>query len=563
MSATGMNALRKTTLNIYNDNKIGRNFNVSMEDFVKLRQQYVNGIGRNVGVGSKGLSDLAAMSRILGDEGAVEFGSKLENFGLSLAESGDKAGKLFAKASKFGISAEKMSKNFLTNISKAQDYSFARGIKGLENMAKRATELKLDMGQAFAFADKVNTVEGAISTAASLQVLGGPFTQYSDAIQMLQEGLTDPEALQERMIKMFGSMAYYDQKKGQMDMSAFNRQRVRAAAQAAGLDYSNVMEMVFSKGRGDEIAKQARGNGIFANNEGFMNLLKNVGTIENGVAGAYLTRNGQQEFVKAQDITKDDISELVAKTRSESDNIQEIAKTLRGWDDVITGGKKQREAAKAQIVETKGIGQRVQNLVDMVSSNNFLLKTIAIASVYGGIMGTFGGGALMLRGAARMRPGIANLFRRTASSRIVGGGGIGGSIGGRSLATSRAMRAARTGGSNFVNVNGATIGARSGRSMDEMRRIVALRNGDTFFKTGSGQVIATESGLPMKTLREMGSTGRGAGRLGGRAVGRVGGRLASGAGGAIGGAIGGGILSGLFTAFEEFGTENNHSKERK
>lgn len=390
MSGRGMENLRKSTLNIYNTGKIGTNFNVSMEEFLKLRQDFVNGIGRNVTVGSKGLGDLAAMSKILGEQGATEFASKLENFGLSLAESGDRAGKLFAKASKFGISAEKMSKNFLTNISKAQDYTFAKGLRGLENMAKRATELKLDMGQAFAFADKVSTVEGAITTAANLQVLGGSFTQYSDAIQMLQEGLTDPEALQERMVKMFGNMGHFNRQTGEVEVSAFNRQLIKAAAQAAGLDYSNVMEMVFSNARGGEIARQAGGRGIFANQDN-LNLLKNVGTIENGVAGAYLTRNGRQEFVKAQEMTEKDIKELVAMSKSDSDNIQDIAKTLRGWDDVISGTKKQIEGAKAQAVETLGIGKGVQRIVDIVGQSNLLLKTIAYTSIAGGVLGASGG----------------------------------------------------------------------------------------------------------------------------------------------------------------------------
>lgn len=390
MSGRGMENLRKSTLNIYNASKIGTNFNVSMEEFLKLRQDFVNGIGRNVGAGSKGLGDLAAMSKILGEQGATEFASKLENFGLSLAESGDRAGKLFAKASKFGISAEKMSKNFLTNISKAQEYTFARGLKGLENMAKRATELKLDMGQALAFADKVSTVEGAISTAANLQVLGGPFTQYSDAIQMLQEGLTDPEKLQERMIKMFGSMGHFNQQTGEVEVSAFNRQRIKAAAQAAGLDYSNVMEMVFSNARGSEIARQAAGNGVFANKD-YLNLLKNVGTIENGQAGAYLTRNGQQQFVRAQDIRESDMQELVSMSKSESDNIQDIAKTLRGWDDIISGTKKQIEGAKAQAVETMGLGKRVQQIADFVGQQTFLLKAIAYTSIASNAFGALGG----------------------------------------------------------------------------------------------------------------------------------------------------------------------------
>ena len=521
MSARGMDSLRKTTLNIYGQNKIGRNFNVSMDEFIKLRQQFVNGIGRNVGAGSKGLSDLAAMSRIFGEQGATEFASKLENFGLSLAESGDRAGKLWSRATKFGISAEKMSKNFLTNISKAQDYTFAKGLKGLENMAKRATELKLDMGQALSFADKVSTVEGAITTAANLQVLGGPFTQYSDAIQMLQEGLTDPEALQERMVKMFGNMGHFNRQTGEVEVSAFNRQRIKAAAQAAGLDYSNIMEMVFSNARGTEIARQAGNNGIFANNQGFMNLIKNVGTIEKGVAGAYLTRNGQQEFVKAQDFTKQDIVDLVTQSKSESENIQDITKMLRGWDDIISGGQKQREAARAQVVETKGIGQRMQRIVDVVSSNNFLLKTIAIGSIYGGLMGAFGGAGLMMRGGARMVPGVKNLFTRTASGRIGGGRafGFGGAKGGAAV---------RANGGNFVKLSdGTVVGAKSGRSISELRRMA----------------VGSKAG----------------GSVAGRAIGGIGGRVATG----LGGSLTGGLLSGVFTAFDEFGTENNHSTVRK
>ena len=94
MSIRGMENLRKTTLRTYNDAKIGRNFNLSMDEFVKMRQQFVNGIGRNVTVGSKGLTDMAAMSKLFGAENATDLISKLENFGLSVSEAGNRAGKI-------------------------------------------------------------------------------------------------------------------------------------------------------------------------------------------------------------------------------------------------------------------------------------------------------------------------------------------------------------------------------------------------------------------------------------------------------------------------------------
>ena len=52
------------------------------------------------------------------------------------------------------------------------------------------------------FADKVSTLQGAVETSASLQVLGGPFAQFSDPLGMLNEGLTDMESLFDRFQKM-------------------------------------------------------------------------------------------------------------------------------------------------------------------------------------------------------------------------------------------------------------------------------------------------------------------------------------------------------------------------
>lgn len=248
-------------------------------------------------------------------------------------------------------------------------------------MAKRATELKLDMSQAFSFADKVSTVEGAITTAAGLQVLGGPFTQFSDAIAMLQEGLTDPAKLQERLVNMVGGLGILNRQTGEVDVSAFNKRRIKAAADAAGLDYSNVMEMVYANTRGSAIAEQAKQNSLFANNEEWLNLIRNVGTFQNGQAGAYLERNGQLEFVKTSEMTEKDIRELVSINKNDSENIQDIAKSLRGMEEVISGRKKQQENTQAMMIEKSGVGKRVKNIYDFMSQNNALLKAIAASTI--------------------------------------------------------------------------------------------------------------------------------------------------------------------------------------
>ena len=105
------------------------------------------------------------------------------------------------------------------------------------------------MQQIASFADKVNTLEGAVQVGASLQVLGGPFAQFGDALGMLNEGLNDVEGLMNRFQRMFQNFGKFNKETGQVDITAFNRQRIRAAAEAMGMDYNQVMESVQAQGR--------------------------------------------------------------------------------------------------------------------------------------------------------------------------------------------------------------------------------------------------------------------------------------------------------------------------
>ena len=192
MAADGMKQLRNSTIELVRTNQLAINFGINAEKLIQLQNQYIQGIGRNVTQNNAGLANFAAMTRVLQDQGAVDMTSKLENFGLSMEEVGNRVGKMFAEASKKGISFETYSKNFLNNIEIAQNYNFAEGLKGLENMARKASQIKLDMQQTASFANKVNTVEGAINVGAKLQVLGGTFSQFADPLGMLNESLNDP-----------------------------------------------------------------------------------------------------------------------------------------------------------------------------------------------------------------------------------------------------------------------------------------------------------------------------------------------------------------------------------
>ena len=394
MAAEGMHQLRKSTIDLVAANKLAINFGVNAEKLIQLQNQYTQAIGRNVKANNEGLTNFAAMTRLLQDQGAVDMITKLENFGVSMEEAGNRVGKMFADASKKGISFETYSKNFLNNIEIAQNYTFAEGLRGLENMAKKASQIKLDMQQTASFANKVNTVEGAINVGAKLQVLGGTFSQFADPLSMLGESLNDMDALQDRLIKMMGNLGQFNKMTGEVEISAFNKQRIAAASEAMGVSSSEMMKMINSKARRNEIENQL--NIRTDLNKDVKEMILNMGTIEKGVAGV----NIDGEFKELSKISNKDQQTLIKQNQTQTEDIKEIARTLRGWDDMRQGRIEQYKNAEAGTIGS--ITGRITKWADSFIGD--LGKILGYGAIISGI-GTLGKGGLGILSSLKKEKG--------------------------------------------------------------------------------------------------------------------------------------------------------------
>lgn len=422
MSAVGMKALTDRTIDNVVNKKIGINYNISTDELIKAQQQYVQTVGRSLSIDDYQQESLGAMTSIMGER-AAELAAAFENFGVNLNTTAEHSGKLFDKASKTGVSFEKLTDNVAKNIKIAQNYTFKNGLKGLESMAAKAVALKMDMAQVAALAEKVGSVEGSIDVASRLQVLGGPFAAMADPLGMMSEGLTDMEGLMDRVTKMIGGLGSFNRETGEVEVSAFNKKRIAAAASAMGISYDTMMESVNAQAKRGEIAKQI-GASANANNlsDDMKELLKNTATFDkNGKAGVSI--NG--EFKSIDELTDADYKTLVKETQSESDDIKDIARILRSHFDIVEGADKQKDANQADMVTS--VGEGLTRIIDSVGHSNFWLKVIAGAQIAGQAVGmvsdvfdivrTFRGG----RGRGR---GLKNMFRKRApklSSKIAKG----------------------------------------------------------------------------------------------------------------------------------------------
>lgn len=508
LAKKGMDALRKSTIDNMVKSHIGINYNVSTDELLKLQENYTKAVGRNVRLSNADQENMAAMRAIIGEGKTTEFASQFENFGLSMSSTAEHMGKMFADASKAGISFEKYSDNVKQNISIAQNYTFKDGLKGLESMAKKATAIKMDMQMVANLAQKVSTVEGAIDVGAKLQVLGGPFAQAADPLGMLNEGLNDIEGLQDRVTRMIGQLGSFDKSTGEVKVSAFNKRRVAAAAEAMGMDYGKLMESVNANARRGEVEKQLSASASASKlDDNMKELIKNNAEFKNGKAGVSI--NG--EWKSIDELGNGDYEALVAETQDQAADVKDIAKNLRSLVDKRQGVIKQRDANQAQLSEKLKIGELEGKLIDVIGQSNFLLKTwITIALANNIING--------IRGLAQTVDGAKDIFNF-----------------GKSI-FSRGKNLFRKGGKTAFNVI-----RRKGRG--------GLTRG---WQNIVGRTMQPSANVMGRGISRVGTRGaiKFLGKGGAKMIGKAAGPLA-------------GVVGGAFTAFDEFGKENNHSTGRK
>lgn len=287
-------------------------YGLNQEDIMKQAKETAEALGRSV---SNFSSQSLISSGILKKMGiGADAINNFDTYGKSIQQTDRYFNDLYKQVSKRGLSFKNVSKAVNDNLKSAQLYSFSRGLKGLEAMAERSTQLKFNMQQAMTFADKVSDFESAIKTSANLSVLGGSFTQFSNPMQMMYEGLNDVEALQDRIVKMYGGLARYDTNKQEIAINPEDLKRLKAAAEAMGLDKNEMVTMAKSQARFNMVESQISDKGMF--NKDTIEYIKNLSELgPNGQAS--ITLNGKQKAVSA--LTSADAALINTEAKNKED----------------------------------------------------------------------------------------------------------------------------------------------------------------------------------------------------------------------------------------------------
>lgn len=539
--ATADKYLNKT-VSWASENNIGLLFNKSTDELIKMQGKYSDVLGRNVQLTSAQKKDMLAIEAFLGEDGVMDIANNLENLGYGMSDSAEFIKETMDEATKTGIAASKLTKTIRENIKMAQNYTFKNGLDGLSNMAKKAIELKADMSFVNSFIDKVSTVEGAISTGAQLQVLGGNYAMGSDPLSMMYESLNDVEGLFDRAVSMAKGKVFYNEKTGNFEMGAMDRYLMKQASNAMGVDSSKMIDVAFRQASLDKIEKQARLNSNISSDEDMIRMIKNLATWNNGNG----VINVDGEDVKISELTTNHKSKLESMGRTDSQNLQEMAISLRSMEDIVSGIKKEMDNEQSNLV--KGVGKRLDKMLgNSENTLNSISKIGAWGKIITGSGGILAGVWTTAAGVWKMALGSGNipsLFSRmrnkTGGATPTAGGAV--SAGASSAAGSAAAGSASAGASA---TSGAVASASRFSKLTKLPKIAKIGGGGA----AAGVISLGVSAINGELKKD---TGAALGNAAGSTIGTILGGFAGPVGALIGGMLGTAITQGIQNAQKDY-----------
>lgn len=338
-----------------NTKELARDFGMAQEQAQKMQETFLKTTGRAAILTQNQMKDIAAASKLMGEENVQGAIQAMDSMGASSEKAMELMDQNYARAVNSGLDTVKASETFVKNLSLANQLSFKNGVDGISRMTTLSQRIKMDFQEVAKVADKFGTIEGAIEGSAQLQMLGGAGMMYgSNPMAMMYEALSDPEALFERMGKMFGEQARFDRRTGEAKIDPMQLQIMKEQAKAMGMNPDEAIKSAKQQAR---IADIAGSNATLFNtlNDEQKAKIENIAHFDTATQQwrvNFLDRNGQQQDREVRNLTREEI-EAIGKDNIEPVedirmHVRKIASNLVSMNERAESMKAQKNAAVAE-----------------------------------------------------------------------------------------------------------------------------------------------------------------------------------------------------------------------
>ena len=203
---------------------------------------------------SEKMLQVARATNMSGEEMGAMAG-QMEAFGLGATQSAQVVADIQAMSEQMGANSGKVIKKFQANLGLLNKMNFRGGMKALAKMSAHSEKFKLSMEAVAGVSDKVFRPEGAIEAAAQLQMMGGSLAQLGDPFKLMYQARNAPEELAKSITKAAKESATFNAETGEFEMSAHELDRMREAANALGMDYTDLVKTAKQASKMDYMEK--------------------------------------------------------------------------------------------------------------------------------------------------------------------------------------------------------------------------------------------------------------------------------------------------------------------
>lgn len=241
---------------------------MTIDELTSFQEKYTKATGRAIQLTKQEVHTLASASKLVGEVATNKIVETMDDFGASTKTATSYLAINMARARANGLDAQKASEAFANNVKMASKFNFSEGINGISKMTLLSQRLKFNMESIGNAAEKFETIEGAISTAANLQMLGGTFAQqFSNPLEAMNMALLDMEGFTNKVIDSVKGKATFNLETGQIDMSMLDKRFIKEASKQLGISYDEMFNMAVQPTKIREIEHRLMSNQGFSDDE--------------------------------------------------------------------------------------------------------------------------------------------------------------------------------------------------------------------------------------------------------------------------------------------------------
>ena len=306
-------------------------FGGEASDVQSIMEEFSENSGRARIISPEEVSNIFLLTKGLNltNQSAGSLLERMDLMGISVDNSNKLLNSLTAESQKLGLNSSKVVQTLANNFDKMSNMSFKGGVKGMTQMAKLAVQMRMDVSEMLAMADKFYEPEAAIEAVANLQMLGGEVAEaFGDPFETMYLARNKPEELAKKVQTMTENMIQFNEETGEYEFPAEARMQLKAIGKELDINVDSMMDIARQSSKIKDIKMNVSGN---ITDEDMRDGLASMAKMKDGKW--VVDFDGKE--VGIEDIGVDLAEKMLAAPKNEEEAIMEMAYNSMTTNEIL------------------------------------------------------------------------------------------------------------------------------------------------------------------------------------------------------------------------------------